>query len=143
MTLETILEWLYNYNDIILLLFIFSLVTAFAFTAIILLIIVSIPSDFFLQEKRGIIKKGNKFHFFIFVFVLILKNILGIALLLFGIVLLFIPGEGMLTIFISLLLIDFPGKRKLIRNITRRRKVINGLNFVRRKFGKSDFIYPE
>src|SRR5262245_64164055 len=42
------------------------------------------------------------------------KNVLGVGLILLGIVLSLpgVPGQGILTILVGILLVDFPGKRK-------------------------------
>ena len=70
---------------------------------------------------------------------LLLKNVLGILLAIAGIGMLVLPGQGLLTIIVAFILIDFPGKfhlkRKLI-SIPSFRKAANGF---RHKKGKKDF----
>ena len=46
---------------------------------------------------------------------------------------LFIPGQGLLTIAIGLLLMDYPGKFTLERKIASNPKIFNGLNWLRAK----------
>ena len=62
---------------------------------------------------------------------LIGKNVLGIILVAGGVIMLFIPGQGLLTIAMGMLLMDYPGKFRLERRIARNEKVLNGLNWLR------------
>jgi hypothetical protein len=68
----------------------------------------------------------------------ILKNVAGVALVLVGIVLSFpgIPGQGILTILVGLMLTDLPGVRKLERALARRRSVRRALDTIRVRFGR-------
>jgi hypothetical protein len=56
---------------------------------------------------------------------------------------LFIPGQGLLTMFLGLVLLDFPGKYKLQLYCLKVRPVRRSLNWIRRKYGKEAFIFPE
>jgi hypothetical protein len=60
-----------------------------------------------------------------------IKNLFGVLLLLVGIVMLVLPGQGILTIFAALVLLDFPGKRRLERWLVQRPRVLSGLNALR------------
>src|SRR5574340_1251928 len=51
----------------------------------------------------------------------VLKNVLGAGLLLVGIAMLVLPGQGILTILIGLTLLEFPGKRAMELAPVRRR----------------------
>ena len=74
---------------------------------------------------------------------LVLKNALGAALLAAGVALLFLPGQGLLTIVLALLLIDFPGKRRLERWILRRHALRRGLDWIRDRAGRERFVFDE
>jgi hypothetical protein len=75
----------------------------------------------------------------------VLKNILGVVIVLFGAALSLpgIPGQGLLTILIGLVLIDFPGKRKLERRILRVPRVLTRVNRLRHRFGKPPLILED
>lgn len=45
--------------------------------------------------------------------VLLGRNLLGVLLLLLGFVMLFVPGQGLLTILVGLFLVDGPGRHRL------------------------------
>ena len=76
---------------------------------------------------------------------IILKNILGVVIVLFGAALSLpgIPGQGLLTILIGLVLIDFPGKRKLERRILRVPRVLARVNRLRGRFGKPPLMLED
>jgi hypothetical protein len=65
-----------------------------------------------------------------------LKNILGISLLVLGIAMLVLPGQGMLTILVAMLIIDFPGKHRLERRIVSIPGVLSAINRLRARFGR-------
>ena len=73
------------------------------------------------------------------------KNLLGVVIVLFGVVLSVpgVPGQGLLTILIGLMLIDFPGKRKLERRILGIPRVFKRVNGLRRRFGKEPLLLQE
>jgi hypothetical protein len=70
------------------------------------------------------------------------KNLLGAALLALGLVMLVTPGQGVLTILVGLLLMNFPGKYRLERWLVTRPGVLKSLNGLRRRRGKPPFHSP-
>jgi len=66
-------------------------------------------------------------------FVLLIKNALGLIMIMAGIIMLLIPGQGVLTIVIGLMLLDFPGKYKLEQWAVRRGPVLRVINHARRR----------
>lgn len=60
------------------------------------------------------------------------KNLLGLVLLLGGFIMLFIPGQGLLTIAMGMLLLDYPGKYQLERRFIAKPWVLKSLNWLRR-----------
>lgn len=71
-------------------------------------------------------------------FGVILKNGIGVFLVVLGIILSLpgVPGQGILTILLGIMLLDFPGRRKLELKLLHRPKVFNTINKLRAKFGK-------
>jgi hypothetical protein len=69
---------------------------------------------------------------------LILKNIVGVLLVALGIVLSLpgVPGQGILTILLGLVMLDIPGKRPLEARIVRRPAVLSSINKLRARFDK-------
>jgi hypothetical protein len=74
----------------------------------------------------------------------IAKNLLGVAIVVLGVLLSLpgIPGQGLLTIVIGAMLLDFPGKRRLVRSVVHRRGVLDNLNRLRRIFKRSPLELP-
>jgi hypothetical protein len=128
-------EILSDHSQSILLLAGLSLV-AFLLSIILLPIaIIRLPSDFFIRTRPPRTKLSPHR-----LALKILKNLLGLSLLIIGIFMLFIPGQGILTMLFGISLMDFPGKRRLELNIARRPRVARSLNWLRQKANKPAFI---
>jgi hypothetical protein len=76
---------------------------------------------------------------------IILKNLSGVIIILVGGILSVpgVPGQGVLTILLGLVLLDFPGKRRLERAILARPRVQATVNRLRARFGKLPFVLDE
>ena len=70
------------------------------------------------------------------------KNVLGALLVLLGLVMLITPGQGLLTLLMGLLLMNFPGKYRLERWLVMRPGVLRALNWLRRRQGRRPFEDP-
>jgi len=101
-----------------------------------------IPADYFVASGRGQTAWRRR-HPLLRLFVLVLKNILGYVLLLAGVLMLFLPGQGLLTIFLGIMFMDFPGKYRLERYIIARAPVLRGINWLRRRAGVADLEVGE
>ena len=73
----------------------------------------------------------------------VVKNALGLFLLIIGLAMLVLPGQGMLTIVVALMLLDFPGKRRLTLRILRERHLRSGINWIRAKAKQAPLILPD
>ena len=58
-------------------------------------------------------------------------NLLGGLLMLLGLAMLVLPGQGLLTLLVGLLLVDFPGKHRLVRGMLGKPKVLSVVNKLR------------
>jgi hypothetical protein len=70
----------------------------------------------------------------------IVKNAVGAVFLFAGFLMLFLPGQGVLTMLIGLSLIEFPGKRRLEAKIVGQATVLSTINAMRAKFNKPPLI---
>ena len=115
-----------------------SLMLMLSVVIIVPYILINLPIDYFSFKKNiGIINKLT----FPYNFILVgLKNGVGFILVCFGVILLFIPGQGLLTIFAGLMLINFPGKRSLELYIVRKKSVLNAINWIRVKADKEKIV---
>ena len=75
----------------------------------------------------------------------ILKNAAGVVVVISGIILSLpgIPGPGILTIMLGIMLMDFPRKRRLERWFISRPRVLAAVNRLRRQHGKPAFILED
>ncbi len=120
----------------------FSVLTFLSGIIVLPWLIWAIPSDYFIDENRHPMqwKFGGKL---LRPLVLIIKNLLGFLLVIFGVAMLVLPGQGILTILAGLVLMDFPGKFHLLRSIATRKQVLNSLNWIRRKGNRRPFETSE
>ncbi|HDR47017.1 MAG TPA: hypothetical protein ENN94_04875 [Geoalkalibacter subterraneus] len=102
------------------------------------LVIVRLPEDYIRREHKLV----RKWPRHIWVPFLILKNGLGVLFLLSGLSMLILPGQGLLTLFIGLVLLDFPRKRILIHRILGCRPIYGAINSLRARFGKPKLEPP-
>jgi hypothetical protein len=64
------------------------------------------------------------------------KNAIGVVLLLAGIAMLVLPGQGLITIAVSLVFLSFPGKRRFLHKLVSRPRVLAAMNAIRRRAGR-------
>lgn len=65
----------------------------------------------------------------------IVRNLLAVPVLLAGLAMLVLPGQGLLTLLIGVAIMEFPGKYALERRIVKQKGVLLALNWLRRKTG--------
>ena len=72
------------------------------------------------------------------------KNAVGVLLVLVGVVLSLpgVPGQGLLTILIGVIMLDLPGKQRFERCLMTRPAVFAGVNAVRARFGREPLLPP-
>lgn len=104
--------------------------------AIVSLILVKLPANHFSKLNKK--KFGSGSRLTVRVPLILAKNILGGFLVALGIVLSLpgVPGQGLLTILLGLMLLDFPGKDRLEQKLLSRPSIVNAINRLRRRFGK-------
>jgi Putative transmembrane protein (PGPGW) len=68
------------------------------------------------------------------------KNAVGAVFLFAGFLMLFLPGQGILTMLIGISMLDFPGKRKVEAKMIGQPTILSVINGMREKFGKPPLI---
>lgn len=95
-----------------------------------------LPSDYFARvshaDSRLIHQRAHPMR-------RLAKNALGAVLAIAGIAMLFLPGQGLLTLVVALTLLEFPGKARLQRRLLDNEAVFGALNWVRRRASKPPF----
>jgi len=98
------------------------------------LILVRLPADYFDTRTPRHWMKDH--HPVLRLVGLVVKNVVGIVFVLVGIAMLFLPGQGLLTMLIGISLVDFPRKRELEAKMVGQRTLLGVINSMRHKFGK-------
>lgn len=101
-----------------------------------------LPADYFLEKDRATRPSWPR-HRALYWTWRLLKNLLGAVLVLAGVVMLFTPGQGVLTILAGLWLMDLPGKRRWELHLIGRPKVLASINWIRQKAGRPPLQVPE
>lgn len=65
----------------------------------------------------------------------VFRNVVGGMLVVLGCLMLVLPGQGLLTIFVGLTLLDFPKKREWIKRVLTRPRLFKIVNSMRERFG--------
>jgi hypothetical protein len=119
---------------------VFTVTTAVVSIVVTAAVLVRLPHDYFACDPRsGACRTRPRFIHYPLV---VLKNLLGVLLVALGIVLSLpgVPGQGILTILIGAMLIDFPGKRRVERWLLERRGVLGTINKVRARYGRPPLV---
>lgn len=126
------IEFINDHEDLLLWLATVSFLVFIASLLLIPWIVTKIPSDYFTHPKRQkyLWDDQPKIVRYLFVF---LKNILGVMLVLGGFTLLFLPGQGIVTMMIGLLIMDFPYKYKVETWIIKHPVVLKSINRLRKR----------
>ncbi len=135
------MEWLLKFWDSLtlgqVLFFAAAFLISIGFSFLVIgVVMVKIPADYFsshyqqdfLPNSRWIVRWGA----------VIAKNLFGVFLILLGIILSLpgVPGQGILTILLGLIMLDIPGKRPLEAKIIKRPAVRDAINKLRARFNK-------
>jgi hypothetical protein len=129
---NSILEWLRSHE---ILLGWLSAISVFTFVGSLIAVpwmVVRIPADYFVH-RRHFVDRLQTLHPVLRVALLVLKNLCGVLLVLAGVAMLVLPGQGILTILLGLMCLDFPGKFTLERRLARQPPVMRSLNWIRAK----------
>ena len=117
-----------------------TVTTAVVSLAGVAIFLARLPPDYFVNPETR--RAAHDRHPVLHVLAVVGRNLLGYFLILLGIALSLpgIPGQGLLTVLIGVMLIDFPGKHRAERWLLSRRGVLTGVNRVRAKFGKPPLV---
>jgi Na+/proline symporter len=120
-----------------------SIVLALASLILVPFIIIRLPADYFeSMDRKGPLARifdsdgSNRAMRMAYK---IIKNIVAGLLILAGLAMLVLPGQGLLVVVFGLILADIPGKQRLVRWLVCRDKVLKFLNWIRRKAHKDPF----
>ena len=119
-----------------------SLLAAVATIVAIPWVVTRLPQDYFASEDRHAWRDTSDKPVLVLALGVI-KNVLGLLLVLAGLIMLVTPGQGVLTLLIGFLLMNFPGKYRVERWLVLQPGVLRGLNWLREKRGHPPFDTPQ
>ncbi len=96
-----------------------------------------IPSDYFINKKESKFKLNYPVAWIVSV---VIKNIFGYILIFGGILMLILPGQGLITIFVGLLLSNYPGKYSIEKRIIATPKILKSINWLRKRSNEPPLI---
>ena len=129
-------QWLKAYGVMLIGVSVASFIVSILFCT---LVIAYLPPDYFLPNRRvnrirhPVLRIGLK----------CLKNLLAVVLVVVGIIQIPLPGQGVLTILIGIIISDIPGKRKLERRIISSPIVLSTANGIRSRFKRPLLVLDE
>ncbi|WP_438970049.1 PGPGW domain-containing protein [Methylophaga sp.] len=128
-------------NDTILLWL--GLISLFSFLASLFLIpylVVRIPVDYFAEGERQPSRWAEE-HIVLRWFLLLVRNVFGMIFIVLGLAMLLLPGQGILTMFVGILLLNFPGKYQFERRLIQLPAINRGIGWLRRRAGREPLIF--
>jgi hypothetical protein len=134
-------EWIRLHETLIGYLGIFSVFTFFLTLIIVPVLVIRMPTDYFMYNKKDL-KQFHRQHPFVRVLTLIIKNIFGIIFICAGLAMLILPGQGIISILIGISLVSFPKKRALECAIIQQKTVTQAINWMRLKAHKNPLELP-
>ncbi|GAB1258289.1 hypothetical protein NBRC116494_27910 [Aurantivibrio plasticivorans] len=105
-------------------------------------LIIRIPADYFMlpgASRSALV--GN--HPLLQLLFKLLRNLLGLCLVLVGAVLLFLPGQGLLTILLGIVVSDFPGKHRFVTWLVKKPSVRRPMNWLRQRADKEPIVFED
>jgi len=102
-------------------------------------VLARIPADYFVNPAARL---PIDRHPVLKVLVVVGRNLLGYVLVALGVVLSLpgVPGQGVLTILMGVMLIDLPGKHRVARWLVTRRPVLAAVNRMRARVGREPLV---
>lgn len=93
-------------------------------------IVLRLPVDFFASDRRPVSRFASE-HPLIRWAIIIARNLLSAILLFAGLAMLILPGQGLLTLAMAIVLADFPQKHRLEKWLLGRKPVTKSINWLR------------
>ncbi len=133
-------------SNVVLIMFVITTAISIVYLFVISFVIAQMEKNYFIRKDKtlGTLNKKtiSSSSWYKFAFVLkFVKIVAGLLLLVCGILMLILPGQGVITILIGLSLIPFPGKQRIVMYLLSRKSVRYSLNWIRLKANKEPFLF--
>ena len=105
-------------------------------------VLIRMPADYFCEHHAHSFWPGSVKHPILRWSGWIGKNLLGVLVIVGGAIMALpgVPGPGLLTILFGVMLLDFPGKRRLERRFISIPVVLSAVNRLRHRHGKPPIV---
>jgi hypothetical protein len=140
--MEQWFQWLESRPWLVLGTAVFSAVTFVGTLLLVPVLLRRMPAEYFVGPSPPP-SESRRLHPAIRWIARVLKNVLGLVLLSMGILMLFLPGQGVLTILLGIALLDFPGKRRLEKSIASRPRVRQSIDWLRQRKGRPPLRFDD
>ncbi len=125
---------------LVLILSVVSVLTFVVSLAAIPWLVARLPRDYFLARRPA---PATDRHPVIRLILTVLRNLIALVLVAGGVLMLFLPGQGLLTLIIGLSLLDFPGRHRLVRWLVSHARIQQGLNWIRARTGQPPLRFAD
>ena len=105
-------------------------------------LILRLPADYFTYRRRHALR-ATRPHPAVHLLLTTAKNLVGAILVIAGLCLFFLPGQGIITLVAGLIVMNYPGKFRLERWLVSRPRVLPALNWLRRRYGRDLLLEPD
>jgi hypothetical protein len=133
-----LLDWVETYEGLFAALGLLSVFLFLLSLLIFPLIIIYLPHDYFVRSETPFTSLTP-----LRMFLRIIKNAFGCCFILAGILMLFLPGQGLLCLLLGVSLLNLPGKRQLEIRLLQFKKVRSSVAWVRQKARRRPITLPE
>jgi len=140
--LEIGTEWVRSHGQLMWGIGILSGVTFLGTLIVVPLLLIGMPADYFLNNPQDQEESWAGQHPALRLTARLFKNVLGSILLVMGIGMLVLPGQGILTILVGIALLDLPGKRKFEVGLLRKKNVHRAVDWLRKKGNRAPLELP-
>lgn len=133
------LSWIHGNEELMWWVAAASVVAFFATLLLVPLILIRLPRDYFSHRRRRETHAQDR-HPVVRVLFALVKNVFGLMFIVAGIAMLVLPGQGILTIVVGLMLVNFPGKYHAEQWAVRHKSVLRTINWIRARANKPRMV---
>ncbi len=135
------LDWVLDNKPLVTALIAASVVMFVGGLILIPVFVVRMPADFFTRRERPP-DTWSRRHPAMQIALRVVRNIVGAILVVLGVAMLLLPGQGLLTVLVGVGFLEFPGKRRLELWLVRLPGVLKAINWLRDNRGHPPLAMP-
>lgn len=103
------------------------------------ILVVRMPADYFVADRAAARLRGRR-HPVVRAGLVVARTVLGALLIAAGLLMLFLPGQGILAILAGIALLDIPGNHRLARAIASQSVVRRWIDALRHRAGRQPLL---